>query len=366
MKTKQFTLLACAALFAAACSKNDNPTDALPENAPKSVTIQLDNNLTRASEPSQSGQKSAVLKTAYILLAKTDGTIVKDGILNENGNPSSFYVDDVADLTSADGVTFHLIPAEVTQIAVVGNVPEATVAAWDNLSDVAAYSRALTEELALWNSTTDAKAVTLYGVCPAAEFEPLEPGTHENYFKAPVKLKPMLARIEIISVQCTDLGTEYSELNIDQFAVAGFNQSAKFNADGTVAGTNPLAAVTGDQMSAYLGATAGASKPAGSFDELSGSPVVIANTTKIEFTPNVYAYNVFPGMAPQIIAGMKDQNGAARYISGTAATALEAGKIYRVECIFDEDQVKTFSNQCVMVVASVQDWEVTALSVSFD
>ncbi len=356
MKLTNLVCLAAVAVAAVSCAeKNEGIID---NNAPKTITISLANPVSRALED-RVNASAATLKSAYVLFADNSGNFIT---LDESVQT---YFSDVTALTSVEGVTFHELSKDVTKVIIVGNVGKKGVDAvkGNNLATL----EAITTLESLGDVDVKNNDLLLYGKCEQLVPAELQ-GEHVNYLTAKVTLYPNISRVEIHSVGCTDLGTKFQSLDIQQFAVANFNSSCTVG--GTVRGLIP--SVGANDMSSYFGKEAGADKPEYSFDVI--ADVKLTSETKTsDFGGKAYAYNFYASDNVQIMVNVNTDKGQ-RYLStqkfekgGQEYTdGFAAGSIYTMDFLFTEKDLDEFNTQCIQVIANVSPWTIVPLNPSFE
>lgn len=361
MKLNKLTLIALVALGAVACDKNDGINN--EDNTPRTVTISLANAEvgSRALEPAAKTDDKAQLNTAYVMFADADGKVVN--LEDDDPNKAAQFIGTITDdseIMTPTGVTFHELPSKVEKVAILGNVEEMTARGYISIDEALEASKKTALEI-----QQGVDILVLFGQTEGALEEiTVKDQTHMNYYKATVNLAPLVARIEVVGIQCTDLGTDYSKLAINQIAVANF-----YTESGEVAKV--------DNFNEYFTDAAGVTKPDYSFDVLNPT-IDLTDQTEKTFTTQAdvkaaYAYNVYPGLTPQIMLSMDATLTAGgdvhKYIAAekfNGDATLKAGHIYQVKFVFTEKDVTDFDTKCIMVVASVKPWTVVPLQTTFN
>lgn len=369
MKTKNILFTALAAL-AVLVSCNKEETSPTGDNTPKSITIALGGTSqgSRATGTPITTTTPVALSKAYVLFSNGINLVKFKG---QGGTDT--YMDaftDITQLKSTEGVTFHYLPAEVTEVIVVGNIDQTTLetCVGEGKTNTKAALEAITRTLAQ-ESPANLNTLTLYGVSTGLVPQTDKDDEDHNYFKATVELKPLVARLEIRNVQCTDLGSEYTKLAISQIALANLYKQAPIK--GTPASSNLLPAVTAgyEEFFADNSATNG-----DTYDQ------VALEITDAQAKPTVGAgqtlcYHVFGGTIPEILARITktDNNDATSfgYIQTSGFTGLttphfEAGKVYTVDLTFQEETVTEPDTKCIAVIVEVANWEVVPLTPTYD
>ena len=369
MKTKNILFTALAAL-AVLVSCNKEETSPTGDNTPKSITIALGGTSqgSRATGAPITTTTPVTLSKAYVLFS--NGT---DLVKFKGQNGSEIYMEafnDVAELKTEAGVTFHNLPAEVTEVIVVGNIERTTLedCVGEGQTNTKAALEAITRTLAQ-ESPANLDNLTLYGV--SAELVPQTDKDDEahSYFKATVELKPLVARLEIRNVQCTDLGSEYKKLVISQIALANLYKQVPIK--GTPDSQELVAGVTDsyEEFFAENSATSG-----DTYDQVS-LEIDDAQAVPTAGAGQTLCYHVFGGTIPEILARITktDNNDATSfgYIQTSGFTELttsyfEAGKVYIVDLAFQEKTVKQPDTKCIAVIVEVANWDVVPLTPTYD
>lgn len=369
MKTKNILFTALAAL-AVLVSCNKEETSPTGDNTPKSITIALGGTSqgSRATGAPITTKTPVALSKAYVLFSNGTNLVKFKG---QDG--SEIYMEafnDVAELKTEAGVTFHNLPAEVTEVIVVGNIERTTLedCVGEGKTNTKTALEAITRTLAQ-ESPANLNNLTLYGV--SAELVPQTDKDDEahSYFKATVELKPLVARLEIRNVQCTDLGTEYKKLVISQIALANLYKQVPIK--GTPNSQELLAGVT-DSYEDFFAENSAASGD--TYDQVS-LEIDDAQAVPTAEAGQTLCYHVFGGTIPEILARITktDNNDATSfgYIQTSGFTRLttsyfEAGKVYTVDLAFQEETVKQPDTKCIAVIVEVANWEVVPLTPTYD
>ena len=243
---KKLFIAAMALATIVSCSKDD-AGDAVLTSKEKSVTITIANSAleTRATlngaqtseSLANSGDACVVASDLKVFFANSAGTILNEmklsGTPAENVNHNSEY--QYGDKTEANATTrgsyiFHRVPAEVTQVAVARydektDLPE-NAENWvgKNISDLEALASNEAKNVNRELSKIvlyDADGLTNTGTCTTIG------NVVYNLYTAELTIAPAFARVELVKIQCTDLGsnideagnsTGYDELTLKTFA----------------------------------------------------------------------------------------------------------------------------------------------------
>lgn len=242
---KKLFIAAMALATIVSCSKDD-AGDAVLTSKQKSVTITIANSAleTRATlngaQTSESlattGDACVVASDLQVFFANSAGTILKEmklsGTPAENVDHTREYqygVKTDADADTQGSYIFHRVPAEVTQVAVAryetGDLPE-NKTNWEGQNISALAALASNEEK---NVARELSEIVLYdadGLTYTDECANLD-GVVYNLYKADLTIAPAFARVELVKIQCTDLGSDitsdgnstgYDELTLKTFA----------------------------------------------------------------------------------------------------------------------------------------------------
>lgn len=388
MKLSKYFMMAAASLALFACS-NDEDVPGLNGEGTKSVALKLDGlssgTSTKAvgdSEVDQDGQKIGLSNmTIYF----TDGTnILKKEVLNSESPAWS-------ELTGA-GHIFHQLPADVSQIQIVGNttgktITETSVANLKNSVLNAAGEQTFTN-------------VTLFGEDTSLE-GPTDDGEdgHGNVlYTATVDLKPLVARFEIGNIGCSDMGDPTCAIKKYDLRVIGlmdFNSAVKLN--GTAAGTEYTVANVlepgsepAEDKVVFGEANADADW---AWDKISGEGSTGINSKgswnpkKEDGQEGKFVYQFIPNkLADGSMAQIKLVLDNIEWADGTknpfnsVVTAkfqkggqdldtFEAGKIYTVNYQFPSEKIGPWNPgdvKCVLLNVTVANWEVVALTPVFE
>ena len=367
MKKLFVAILVLGAL--ASCQKgvelpNDNETKTIQ------VSI-LNENYTRA-QGGDTAQGAAAACAAndelVVLFAKADGTILFSDALTSTGstdnthkgtNDDSEYVKDEA----SGKYLWHKVPAEVKQIAVV-RYEEGDITITNGTTKIAELEALAKNEAK--NLARGVNDIVLYGSGTLYDTNV----THRvgdafyHIWQADVKVAPALARFEIHSIKCTDLGT----LNADA-------DSATYDLDELVlksltwTGASETHTAPGfNNVCLY-----GAYNPATAAKDPNTQPDASKRSNAYAPANGAWSWNVLPcsftGLIVDIDAYAYDYVLASRNlpltVSGLATTAgattadgnsFEAGNIYTIDLEFTQENIKAQDGICVEVKVEVIPW----------
>ena len=350
MKKYLFAALALTALVA--CSKD--PVDDVLTSSQKSVTISIANlaSDTRAVGGATTGvtnetKASTELSRIHILFANQQGEILR------------------VEAITTGTQQYHLLPAQVTQIAAVGNVTSAP-SIGENLSEYetlwktedvdAAYS-----DLVVYSG---GKTLTPAGTCTVE-------GNEYNHYTANVTVAPYMARIEVTQISCTNFGAQYN--GFDAIGVTGMKLAggAVTNVGDTAnkpytftLGTfaNDDAVSTGTTTNYVMKQTTDILKPTGDGIVWSWN-IVPQSTTDNTLTTSLYVsgwdYTTSVPVREVIINSYK--NGL------EDITAFAGGNIYRFGINFSYENIEAVDDYlCADVTVTIQPWTIVETTVGFN
>lgn len=228
MKMMKYFLFALIGAGLFACSNDDDGLGTDPEVDSKSKTVTLS-----IKSPLNVGLKSVSkpttdtkikLSKAYILFYTKQGEVWDVKVVNTK--------DDIADLVSDDGLTFHEISDAVENIAVIGNprTYDAKAQSWqpsiaipkkgDLISDIEKETISAFDQ-------QDQDYITLYGKGalgnPVKKEEHGDAVKYDTYVYQPeITVKALVSRFEIGNIQCEDLGGLYGKILIYGIGLVDF------------------------------------------------------------------------------------------------------------------------------------------------
>lgn len=353
MKKYLFAALALTALVA--CSKD--PVDEVLTSSEKSVFISIANMAsdTRATTPggkttpvSDATKASTSIEDIHILFADAAGKIL--------------VVE--SDLTQ-DELQFNNIPAQVTQVAAVGNIANAP-AINENLSQ---YKTAWQTE----DVDAEYKDIVVYsdGVTlqPTAETVTVD-GTQYPKYTATVEIVPYLARIEVGQIQCTDFG----EVNSGYDAIGVVSMSL---AGGNIIDSNPAAPSPNAAYTHTLGSFSDDDTlMAGDNEDWVMKPTSAVLTAG---TGKVWSWNIAPQATSNLTTSLYvSGNGYTTSVpvrelvinkyktGGVAFDEFKGGSVYQFDINFSHSNMQGVSDYLVAdVTVIIQDWKIVDTDVDF-
>jgi hypothetical protein len=403
MKVKIILISALAAATAwVSCTEtNEQGTPAL--NAPKSVTLTIANQTgtTRATAdaltPSDAIEADRVAvaraEDLYALFATADGTLVSTVKIIDPANE---------DITvSGDTYTFHKLGRTVAKVVITNAstaaaaTKAAVAATYDDMEDlqvplgngIPVYGESRSFQLVV--GSTDAHDTDGDGIDEV----------YELYNAGEIEVLPLLARIEIAGIQCSDLGLataganglppRYGRLELGSIGIhntrAAFAPTAariSYDKSTFLDPANPDLDTEAEADAAALAAWEAARPTAWNTDALAAGTVFDAATDiydQLVAEDGVFFYNVFPSEVPNIIleitGGQWNTNLGVNtpasdpqwpaYVRTTALqgiTQFDAGHIYQVAFNFTCEDIKPWVKPgtliCVVVDVTIPNWVV--------
>ena len=402
---KKLFIAAMALATIVSCSKDD-AGDAVLTSKEKSVTITIANSAleTRATlngaQTSEglaaTGDACVVASDLKVFFANSAGTILKEMDLSgEKGTVDHNSEYQYGDKTEANATTqgsyiFHRVPAEVTQVAVAryedGDLPE-NAQNWEGQNISALAALASNEEK---NVARELSEIVLYdadGLTYTEECTTID-GVVYNLYTADLTIAPAFARVELVKIQCTDLGAAsaanvggsvegYDELTLKTFAWGPANANYLYTwptaqpilygsyvpTDGLDADGSQIT-VTGDaRKNAWTANTAISWNVA---DQVAAPTA----ETPMVLTMGGKAYERFVQNDPTLtITKLHQTQTTAEDGTVTLSNPLEKfskENIYRFDVIFNESNIdETDDNLCVKVLVTIKTWTVVPVYPEF-
>ena len=364
MKLSKYVMLALAGLAFAACSNEDAEQNSLSNG--KSVSISIANMAKPDSRATGSFsdeiQKIPVADISNLKVIFLAGDQISSTTTFDKG-------------TNVDGIyTFHKVPGDVNAVAILGNTDKVITvhSSFSTLLD------AIKKDLIGQQSTPN--DIVVYGKSTSwsasGSCSDESGATSTLYDAGQITVQPLLARIEIGGIACTDLG----ESSASEVALYKELTLSKIGID------NILTAVDGSETISYPATEQGQkdwNAATGWYIDPFNPEIELKDKDAL---PNVYVYNVAPGAAPRIILTVANgvfNNGVSgnldmpQYVrassytddKGTEITAFEAGKIYKVNYAFTCNNIKPripVETICVKVDIVIPNWTIVNLTPDFD
>ena len=385
-------LFVCAMALAAfvSCSKDDVQGPAL-DSANKSIAITIANSGsgTRAvTEKGKHGAKVAEAKDMHILFANSSKQILKVLPLTAG---TAEHVTGTTDVdtyapgasSTVDGNTqyvWHNVPAAVTNVAIIRDVTKDVIEKIEpgktTMGDVKDYAdndtnlhRSLAE-IFLYGEDED-------GLELSAEEHVVVNGVEYDYYLGTVEVAPLFARFEINSIQCTDLGDDNKDTDVNTY---GFDELDLTELTWKTANGSysiPLSEFMETTMwGSYNNTTAEDNTNS------EGDRTNYLTTTMVdpEETTTVWAWNVLPTTFDSMnvkfdaaaydyeladtavelnVTGLAASEGATA--SDAASITWKAGNIYRVDLAFEENNLGGKAGLCVKVTVEIAEWTVNTV-----
>lgn len=372
MKKLFVSLMAVAALVS--CSKEEEASYADSMSKTIQISILNETEFTRAeggdTAVGANGAAVATNESLKVLFAKTDGTITFEDGLTSPGSTTDehagvgaageekLYVKDQA----ADKYMWHNVPADVKKIAVVRyeatDFPNGLVG--ENISTVEALAKNELKNLA-----RPVDEIVLYGVDDLYDTGATHRvgATFFHVWQADVTVAPKVARLEVHSITCTDLGKLNADLDpvtydIDELELLSLtwtgadeqHSAPGFDSQRLYGKYNPATAAKDPNTQTD------ATKRSNSYAPANGAwswNVAPCDFDGMVLDMNAYAYDyvIASRNLPLTVTGLQDKDGA-------DANEFKAGYIYTIDLEFDQSNIKTDDGICVVVTVDVAKWVV--------
>ena len=374
MKKLFVSLMAVAALVS--CSKEEEISYA--DSMSKTIQISILNETegTRAvgGDTAKGTTTTATNDELKVLFAKADGTITFEDYLTSAGSTDDTHKGEVGAAgeeklyvkdESTGKYMWHNVPADVKKIAVVryeaSDLPEGKDNfVGDNISTLATLAANESKNLA--RATQD---IVLYGVNTLFDTGATHRvgATFFHVWQANVTVAPAVARLEVHSITCTDLGALNNDGDPDTYDI---DELVLKSLTWTGAEAEHSAPGFGSQRlyGAYNPATAAkdpntqpdAAKRSKSYAPANGAwswNVKPCNFTGMKLDMDAYAYDyILAGRnLPLTVTGLATDEAKAN-----VNNALDAGKIYTLDLTFAQSDIKTQDGICVVVTVNVVPW----------
>lgn len=368
MKKLFVAILALGAL--ASCQKENVPSYADAETKTIQISI-LNETYTRAQGgDTEKGTAEACASNdeLVVLFAKTDGTILFHDNLTSAGTTDNTHKGE-GDAYVKDEDTgkymWHKVPADVKKIAVV-RFEANDITITDGTTNLSALEALAKDEAK--NLNREVGDIVLYGVANLYDTNQ----THRvgdafyHVWQADVTVAPALARFEIHSISCTDLGTLNALGDPQQYDLDELQLKSLTWTGATAAHTAPG---FGD-VRLY-----GAYNPATAAKDPNTHPEAEGRSNSYAPANGAWSWNVLPctftGLQVDIDAYAYDYVLASRNlpltVTGLTTTSgsteadgneFKAGYIYTIDLTFVQENIKAQDGICVEVVVTVKPWVV--------
>lgn len=381
MKKLFVAVLAIAAL--AACNKEEVPSydDTMAKTIQISILNETDYTRAEGGDTLKGEARvCAANEDLKVLFAKADGTIVfedslvtaadQDTTTDEHAGvgeagEEELYVKDA----DSSKYMWHNVPADVKQIAVVryeaGDLAEGkTDFVGDNLSTLVALA---SNEAA--NLAREIEDIVLYGVNTLYDTGATHRvgNTFFHVWQADVTVAPALARFEIHSLACTDLGAlnndgdpdtyDLDELLLKSLTWTGAeaaHTAPGFGSQILFGEYNPATVKydTNNQTNEALRSNAYA--PANGAWSWNVKPCSFTGLT-LDIDAYAYDYKLAERNLPLVVTGLATTQENADNNNADGNT-FEAGKIYTLDLTFTQANIKTADGICAVVTVKVEPW----------
>ena len=375
MKRMFIAAMAIAALVS--CSKDEEVSYADSMNKTIQISILNEKFDSRAEggDTAKGTTTTATNEELKVLFAKTDGTILfEDYLTNQEGGTTTndghtgvgtpekdpTYVKD----ESTSKYMWHNVPADVKKIAVVryedGDLPEGkNDFVGEKLSTLLALAESESENLA-----RPVGEIILYGDDNGTFRDTGEThrvgATFFHVWRADVEVAPKVARLEVHSITCTDLGAlnndgvdetyDIDELKLNSLTWTGASEAHTAKDFGaTLYGEyNPeTGKVNANNKREGRSNTYAPANGAWSWNV---APCTFGDMI-VDIDALAYDYKITETELPLTVTDLATDEAKAN-----VNNALDAGKIYTLDLTFEQSNIKTEDGICVVVTVEVIDW----------
>lgn len=401
MKLTKGLFMACASLALFACSNEDTPMeDNLGNGETQSIAIKLeglttDNGGRAVQDPvteTQTGEGVTATLTDIALLGSDGTNILYVEKLSATENSTEW-----AQLTSGgNGYIMHEVPGNVRQVYAIGNYAKnTTLKGW-----VDALNPSTT---AVTNATMDAQVisaasqqtftdVTLYGFDDALETATgVTDSEHptNKIMAADITIAPLVSRIEIGTIQCTNLGNIYKDVTLKYIGLMNYYNQTTLGGSESV----PMTITNVEEPLNQNAATEGHYKWGvttddnfkWAWDAISNVKFDGSDDTHTAGEGKVYAYQFIPTLVPstnfnvKIFLDATENTQTAATSPFHAVTAVingtnngwttEPGMIYKVDLKFAEENIGPWNPDeeiCINVTVTAKKWTIKPLTVTYE
>ena len=397
---KKLFIAALALASVVACSKDDVQEPVL-DSVNKSIAITIENSTkgtrgdaahtTAATDGTQIAVADA--NDLTILFATTDGTILEYKKLvgevathpDNAATPEYTYGETTATGTSGAAINgdyiFHNVPAAITQVAIARY--EANDVTIDK--GVTKLDAVLALATSGINENREIDDICLYGVGTLGQKGDLcveYNGVEYYVYPVSVEVKPAIARLEIHSIGCKNLGEANDDINEDgtpNITTFGIDHLAlnSLGWGGTSGESYVYNIAAADFEDVVLHGTykAGTSTAANANDDVEGDNIYVCPTADKVWSWNVPTSAVVPNTNDPMVLGLTasaedytlaQSNLELKVVGFTEnITAFEAGNIYQMDLLFDEGDIAGQEGVCVNVTVKIVDWKVQTINPVF-
>lgn len=372
MKVK-FLLTAALAASMALVSCNKEEASVPADNQPKSVTVKLPNiKPTKATGDAVDDGSQVALTDYTVFFTDAAGNVLK--VPTYNDQPQKVY------FSSTDAVntvyTYHFLPASTENVVVVGNLGD--------VSKAYTTEAQLEKVMNVLNDNHDGQGAValypLYGKSGLTQATGLDEADHTPVYTATVNLTPRVSRFEVYAFgynsepgqAATSL---YESVTLDKIALNNYYTQYNF-VDASPAGQAVNTTITDGNAWTWMETTSapwadelGFSLTAGQH-LLSTGAAIAPGQEGGEGTEGIVTYGIVStdgGPLPQLVltlTGTKAGVETPLYLVGTFSETFSAGKIYRVDFVFDDTDIKQ-PERCVELTVTVANWEVVPVTPEF-
>lgn len=368
MKKLFVAVLALGAL--ASCQKENLPSYDSTET--KTIQISILNEVYTRAQGGDTAKGTATACAAndelVVLFAKADGTILFSDNLTSTGSTDDTHKGEGVEYVKDENTgkyMWHKVPAEVKKIAVV-RYETGDITITNGTTNISAFEALAKDEAK--NLARGVNDIILYGAATLYDTNT----THRvgdafyHVWQADVTVAPALARFEIHSITCTDLGTLNNDEIVDTYDLDELLLKSLTWTGAEEAHTAP----NFGEVRLY-----GAYNPATAAKDTNTQPDATKRSNSYKPANGAWSWNVLPctfgGLEVEIDAYAYDYTLASRdlplTVTGLTKTAgsteadgnaFEAGHIYTIDLTFTQENIKAQDGICVVVTVNVVPWVV--------
>lgn len=395
---KKLFIAAMALATIVSCSKDDDVVLLDSHNKSISITIENSSKATRGeaghTTEATSTSQIAVANASDLMIffATSDGTILEykklvgtedDHKAPGTSDPQYAYGDANTTFSDAEnqiGVTsgdyvFHNVPAAITQVAIARyEANDLTITKGsDKLSKVLALA---TSDI---NENREIDDICLYGVGTLStqkgdqcvEYN----GVKYYLYDVSVEVKPAIARLEIHSIGCKNLGEANDDNDITTFGIDKLALNSLAWGGGKEPTKYTIAADDFKDVVLHGTYKVGTATTADATDNVKGDNIYVCPTANKVWSWNVPTTALVPSEKDPMVLGMTAsaydyslaQSDLQLKVVGFTEdiTAFTAGNIYQMDLLFDEGDIAGQEGVCVDVTVKIVDWVVKTLTPEF-
>lgn len=359
-----------ASMALVSCNKEEvSPVD----SQPKSVTVKLPNIMPTKATGDAIDNGSQVALTDYtVFFTDAAGNVVE--VPAYNGQPQTVY------FSPATGIgteyTYHFLPASTENVVVVGNLGDVSATYTTEAQLAAVVEKVLNDE-----GTAEVTLYPLYGKSGLTKAEGLDEADHTPVYTATVNLTPRVSRFEVYAFGYnTEEGQAesslYESVALNKIALNNYYTEYNF-VSATPAGDPVYTEITDANAWTWM-ETVSAPWADDLTVSLNAGQHLLSNGNAIEpgqeggeGTEGIVTYGIVSnvgGQLPELVltlTGTKAGVETPLYLVGNfPETTFEAGKIYRVDFVFDDEDLEQ-PERCVELTVTVAQWEVVPVTPEF-